>query len=127
MIRKKIETSYFILSGFTLLEMLIVVVIIAVIAGIAIPTYNKTVRRAKIKEAEAQLELIYDAEQQYYLDNGSYTSNEDELGLGSLDSPNFDYTITASINSFTATTKYGKCRMTINQTERVVNKSNCNF
>ncbi|ENW26246.1 type IV pilin protein [Acinetobacter lwoffii] len=47
--------------GFTLIELMIVVVILAIIAAIAIPNYQETVR--KNKEAKAQQEILKVAEQ----------------------------------------------------------------
>ena len=60
--------------GFTLLEILIVVVIIGILAGLAIPKFNKTIETAKGKEAYVTLETLRTAERMYYLDYGSYTS-----------------------------------------------------
>src|SRR5690606_41918639 len=48
-------------KGFTLIELMIVVVILAIIAAIAIPNYQETVR--KNKEAKAQQEILKVAEQ----------------------------------------------------------------
>lgn len=66
-------------SGFTLLEILIVVVIIGILAGLAIPKFNKSIESAKGKEAYVNLQLILTAEKMYYLDYGSYTSG---IGVG---------------------------------------------
>ena len=67
-------------KGFTLLEILIVVVIIGILAGLAIPKFNKTIETAKGKEAYVTLETLRTAERMYYLDNnGQYTPG---LGVG---------------------------------------------
>ena len=68
------------LTGFTLLEILIVVVIIGILAGLAIPKFNKTIETAKGKEAYVTLETLRTAERMYYLDNDSYTNI---VGVGS--------------------------------------------
>lgn len=53
-------------SGFTLIELMIVVIIIAVLASIALPSYQNYIRKSKIKEAQANLiALSLSAENQY--------------------------------------------------------------
>lgn len=52
--------------------MLLVVVIISIIAGIAIPVYNKSKEHGLGKEAVANLKLIYAAEHIYKMDHGNY-------------------------------------------------------
>ena len=59
-------------SGFTLLEMLIALVIVAILARMAIPGFSKAIERTKVKEAQSVLAAIYSAEKIYRLDQGSY-------------------------------------------------------
>ncbi len=58
--------------GFSLIELLIVIVIIGVLSAIAIPNYNDYVTRSKLKEATAQLSGMRARMEQYYQDNHSY-------------------------------------------------------
>lgn len=62
------------LMGFTLIEIMIVVIIIGVLAGVAVPLYSKAVERSRISEAANILASIRDAEMRYALEYGNYTS-----------------------------------------------------
>lgn len=53
-------------SAFTIMELMLVVIIIGLIAGFAIPNYNKSVERAYEQDAIMQLSTIHAAEQIYY-------------------------------------------------------------
>ena len=46
-------------KGFTLMEMLIVVAIIAILVAIAIPTFTKSLNKAKVSADEANLRALY--------------------------------------------------------------------
>ena len=69
-------------KGFTLLELLVVVLIIGILASIALPQYRNTVRRARVAEAKIALRAIVDATDRYILQHGdSYWSSLDELDV----------------------------------------------
>ncbi|MFH0954389.1 MAG: type II secretion system major pseudopilin GspG [Verrucomicrobiota bacterium] len=59
-------------SGFTLIEILLVVVIIGILVGIAIPRLGGRVRQAQIAAAEADVSNIGMALRLYEVDNGTY-------------------------------------------------------
>lgn len=59
--------------GFTLVELLVVVLIIAVLAAVALPQYNKAVKRAQGREVYAAIDALDKALETYYLENGTYT------------------------------------------------------
>ena len=59
-------------KGFTLIELLIVVAIIGILAGIAIPNFLASRTKAKISRAFADMRAIANALEMYYLDEGSY-------------------------------------------------------
>jgi len=66
--------------GFTLLELLVVVVIIGLLAGLVAPRYFDSVSKSKSKIAKAQIESLDKALDQYRLDVGSYPTAEQGLG-----------------------------------------------
>jgi type II secretory pathway pseudopilin PulG len=81
---------------------LIVVAIIGILAAIAIPQYNKYRQRAQDAVAVSAIDAIVSAQQLYFTDNNTYTSNYALLGELSLSKDtNVHYgTITTSGDSF---------------------------
>ena len=61
-------------TGFTLIEVMVTVAIIAVLAAIAIPNYTDYVRRGKLQEATSNLLAMRTKMEQYFQDNRSYTT-----------------------------------------------------
>ena len=59
-------------SGFTLVELMIVVAIIGVLSAVAVPNFKKYQAKAKTSEAKVQLAAAYTAEQAFYGDFGIY-------------------------------------------------------
>jgi len=59
-------------SGFTLIEVMVVVAIVAILAAIAIPSYTQYIMRSKITEATSNLLAMRTKIEQYYQDNRSY-------------------------------------------------------
>lgn len=66
-------------KGFTLLELLVVMVIIGLLAGIVAPQYFSQLGKSNTKVARAQIEAFGQALDQYRLDVGSYPSTEQGL------------------------------------------------
>ena len=69
-------------AGFTLLELLVVVVIIGLLAGFVAPRYFSQVGKSEVNVAKAQIDALEKALDQYRLDTGRYPSAE--LGLKAL-------------------------------------------
>ena len=66
--------------GFTLLELLVVMVIIGLLAGYVAPKYFSQVGKSEVKVAQAQLDSLEKALDQYRLDVGRYPPTEQGLG-----------------------------------------------
>jgi len=60
-------------KGFTLIELMVVVVIAAIIASVAVPAYSSFVQTGKLAEAQAALSDFRLRVEQFFQDNRSYT------------------------------------------------------
>ena len=58
------------MKGFTLIEMLVVVLIIGILAGVALPQYTRTVEKSRLAEAMITLSSLQRAVDMYVLANG---------------------------------------------------------
>jgi prepilin-type N-terminal cleavage/methylation domain-containing protein len=61
-------------GGFTLVELMIVVIIVGILAAVAIPMYQGATERAKASEAVAALGTIRGAMRVYYAEHGTYVN-----------------------------------------------------
>ena len=66
-------------AGFTLIELMVVVVIIAILAGLIVPRFMGETDKAKQAKAKMQIESLESALKIYKLDNGSYPTTEQGL------------------------------------------------
>ncbi|HET9702309.1 MAG TPA: prepilin-type N-terminal cleavage/methylation domain-containing protein [Burkholderiales bacterium] len=66
-------------SGFTLVELLVVMSIIALLLALAAPRYFKSITRAEEAVLRENLTLVRDALDKYYADTGKYPPDLEEL------------------------------------------------
>jgi type IV pilus assembly protein PilE len=66
------KTRRLAVNGFTLIEVMIVVAIVAILAAVAVPTYADYVRRGQLPEAFAGMSDLRVKMEQYYQDNRRY-------------------------------------------------------
>ena len=69
------------LMGFTLIELLVVVLIIGILAAVALPQYQKAVWKSRYVQAKILAKSLADAEEIYYMANGKYTADIEELSV----------------------------------------------
>jgi len=68
-------------AGFTLTELLIVVIIVGIIGTLALPMLVKTMEKAKLGEAASNLNLIRTGEKIYFLEYGTFVMPHTELNI----------------------------------------------
>lgn len=95
------------ISGFSLVELLVVIAIIAIIAAVGYPSYTDYVTRSHRQAGKNWLYSVADRQEQFFQDNKRYAANLTDLGYGAnvllidddgqltnLGDPNLKYGIT---------------------------------
>jgi type IV pilus assembly protein PilE len=82
--------------GFTLVELMIVIVIVAILAAVAVPSYQNYVLRSNRAVAKSKLLEIAARQESYFADNKKYTNKLTDLGyLADSVGVDRDYNLTA--------------------------------
>lgn len=94
-------------GGFTLLELLMVVIIIAILASIALPQYQRVVKKATRGEAMPVMSTLRSAEMRYQAEKNAFTGTLTDLdidyGAGGASSTNWVFTVDPAIPEVIAT------------------------
>ena len=69
------------LYGFTLVEIIVALIIIAAFCGLALPRYYLMVEKMRAKEGENLLLSMYASQKRYELDTGNFAVNLDNLDI----------------------------------------------
>ena len=99
------------MAGFTLIELMIVVVVLTLLAAIAIPSYSNQIRKSRRSEAKSALMDLAGREERYMATNGVYTGTASALGYSgtfpqTIGSGYYSISVAAGISgtgSYTAT------------------------
>lgn len=104
------------ISGFTLIELMIVIAILGIVSAIAIPAYTGYLATARMVEAKNNIAALKLAEEEFFLENNEYFSDTsgDNATLkswsgdlwtatGGDNGINFTYTVSASGTKYTIT------------------------
>lgn len=86
-------------QGFTLIELLVVVLIIGILSSIALPQYEKSVRRARGAEAVLAGKTVADAANLYFFERRQYPTLMTDLTVQAPDLKNFTLTLNRTANS----------------------------
>ena len=70
-------------AGFSLVELMVVVVITAILASIAVPAYNSSIRKSRRTEAKTAIMDLAAREERYFATQNQYSSSPAALAYGS--------------------------------------------
>jgi type IV pilus assembly protein PilA len=91
-LRKRMQDD----KGFTLIELMVVVLIIAILIAIAIPTFLGLRTRAQDRAAQSDLRNALTAAKAIYTDDEAYTNASDTVAMDAVE-PSLDFTNGASV------------------------------
>ncbi len=109
-------------SAFTLMEVMIVTIVVAIISGYALPNFTRAITKARVRDAQAQLSAIYAANMIERARNGSFfvlnsgviATINTTLGIN-LVANGLVYNYNGAAAAFTATAGNGTFTVRINQ------------
>lgn len=73
--------------GFTMIELMIVIIIMVIIISFAYPAYNDQIRKSRRAEATGKLLEVAGAQERFFTRNNAYAANMTTLGYGADNEP----------------------------------------
>ena len=83
--------------GFTLIELMIVLLIIGILGAVSVPAYRQYIVRAHRTEAKTALLRLAANQERHYLQNNTYTADPAALGFAAGTSENGLYTLSIPV------------------------------
>ena len=115
-------------TGFTLVDLTVITVLIGIMAAFALPRFRAAVERSKAAEAFNYLACVQAAQERYHSRQGAYTDDLSDLdiklttpkyfkigSIGAGDSGSLEDSWTLSLTRFGASAGYGEYTVTFNE------------
>lgn len=85
--------------GFTLIELMIAVAIVAILMAVALPSYRDSVRKSTRAETQAFLQAVAGRQQQFLVDRRSYAATVAEVGIPVPANVAANYTLSLTVEA----------------------------
>ncbi len=95
--------------GFTLIELMVALAIVAIIVTFGVPAYTQHVTKTKRAEATTMLEEVASRQEQFLADNQTYATDTKQLGYATNPAASKDGNYSVSILAATATCPINRC------------------
>lgn len=96
-VRKSVNPAFGGGRGFTLIELMITVAVIAILAAIAIPSYQAQIRKSRRAEAQAHLMALSGRQQQFLVDTRAYADTLAGIGIAAPPNVANGYVLTMNV------------------------------
>lgn len=84
-------------KGYTLIELLIVIIIVGILSAIALPSFLNQASKARASEAKVNISTVNRTQQTYYLEHQEFADDLDKLNLGINNTDNYNYKVYPTI------------------------------